>query len=127
MHLAGLGELFAMLYTDKMNVYRPQETEDDDFTASIDYLPNPTQTNVPCRISFSSDDTGTDSEVDRHPVVYNPKLFCRSDVDLKAGDYVVVKRYTDKGVLARTYEGTLSEPSWYPTHQEVFVRVNKGA
>ena len=127
MHLTGLGGLFAMLYNDKMDVYRTTENTNDDTSNNIAYNPKPLYTDISCRISFSSDDTGTDSEVDRNPVVYNPKLFCRPEIDLRAGDYVIVKRLTDKGVVARTYEGVISEPSWYTTHQEAFMRINRGA
>lgn len=127
MNISGLGSFFAMLYGDKMDIYRTEESTNEDNTNNIEYCPRPTFTNIPCRISFSSDDRGTDSEVDHNPVTYSPKLFCKPNIDLRAGDYVVVKRYTDKGVLARTYEGTLSEPSWYTTHQEAFIDIDKGA
>ena len=127
MKLAGLGNLFAMLYNDRMDIYRTSEETNDDATSDISYNSQPLYTDIECRLSFSSDDTGSDSEVDRTPVRYNPKLFCRAGVDLRAGDYVIVRRYTDSGVVARTYEGQIAEPSWYSTHQEAFMRIDKGA
>lgn len=127
MKLAGLGKLYGMLYDDRMDIHRTEESDNEDSTVDISYEPSAVYTNVKCRLSFESDDTGVDSEVDRVPVKYSPKLFCGADVDLKAGDYVVIRRYTDSGVVRRVYEGVVSEPSWYTTHQEAFVRIDKGA
>lgn len=127
MKLAGLGSFFAMLYNDRMDIYRTSEETNEDNTTDISYQPEPLYTDIQCRLSFSSDDTGSDSEVDRNPVRYNPKLFCKAEVDLRAGDYVVVRRYSDNGSVAKTYEGQVAQPSWYTTHQEAFMRIDEGA
>lgn len=127
MRLAGLGKLFAMLYDDRMDIYRTVESTNDDNTTDISYEPKPLYEGVPCRISFSSDDTGSDSEVDHNPIRSNPRLFCKAEVDLKAGDYVVVRRYADDGSIIKTYQGQVAQPSWYSTHQEAFMRIDEGA
>lgn len=127
MKLAGLGKLLAMLYNDRMDIYRTESITEEDSTTSISYEPEPLYSDIKCRVSFSSDDTGTDSEVDRNPVRFNPKLFCAMDVDIKAGDYVVVRRYADDGSVMAMYEGTVAMPSKYSTHQETFLRINEGA
>ena len=127
MKLAGLSTLFTILYNDRMDIYRTSKSQNDDTTTDISYTPKPLYTDVKCRISFSSDDLGTDSSVDKTPIRYNPKLFCEAGVDLQAGDYVVVRRYADNGSVAKTYEGQVANPSWYSTHQEAFVRIDEGA
>lgn len=127
MKLAGLGKLFAVLYNDRMDIYRTSKEANEDSTTDISYKPGPLYEDIQCRISFNSDDTGSDSEVDRTPVRYNPKLFCRAEVDLQAGDYVVVRRYADDGSIVKTYQGTVAQPSWYSTHQEAFMRIDEGA
>ena len=127
MRLAGLGKLFAMMYDDRMDIYRTAKSNNDDDTTDISYNPEPLYQDIPCRLSFSSDDTGSDSEVDRNPVAFSSKLFCAADVDIKAGDYVTVRRLSDEGVVMRTYKGQVAMPTWYATHQEVFVRVDEGA
>ena len=127
MKLSGLGKLFAILYNDRMDIYRTQSEENTDNTIDISYTPTPLYTDIPCRISFSSDDTGTDAEVDRTPVRFNPRLICSHTVDLRAGDFVVVRRYADDGSIVKTYEGQVSLPSWYSTHQEAFMRIDEGA
>lgn len=127
MKLAGLGKLFAILYNDRMDIYRTGKSTNDDTTIDISYEPKPLYENVPCRLSFSSDDTGADSEVDRNPVRFNPKLFCNAEVDLQAGDYIEVRRYSDNGSIIKTYKGQVALPSWYPTHQEALVRIDEGA
>lgn len=127
MKLAGLGSLFAVMYNDRMDIYRTAKETNEDSTIDVSYEPTPLYSDVACRLSFNSDDTGSDSEVDRNPVKLSPKLFCKPDVDLKAGDYVVVRRYANNGSVAKTYEGTVALPSWYSTHQEAFMRIDEGA
>lgn len=127
MKLAGLGKLFAVLYNDRMDIYRTAKESNDDDTTNISYDPTPLYTDIKCRLSFSSDDTGSDSEVDRNPVRFSPKLFCGAEVDLQAGDYVVVRRLADDGSTSKTYQGQVALPSWYSTHQEAFIRIDEGA
>ena len=127
MRLTGLGSLLTLLYDDQMDIYRTVKSDNDDNTVDITYDPEPLYTDIKCRLSFSSDDRGAESEVDRNPVRFDPKLFCAAGVDLKAGDYVTVKRFDDNGVVTHTYSGLVSQPSWYSTHQEAFVRVDEGA
>lgn len=127
MKIAGLGKFFAMLYDDRMDIYRTSKAESDDMTTDISYDPHPLYTDIKCRLSFSSDDTGSDTEVDRNPVRFSPKLFCDSSIDLRAGDYVVVRRYSDSGSIMMSYEGRVARPSKYSTHQETFMQIDEGA
>ena len=127
MKLAGLGKLYTLLYNDRMDIYRTVRESDDDATTDISYDPNPLYKDISCRLSFSSDDTASDSEVDRNPVRFSPKLFFGAEVDLKAGDYVTVRRYSDNGSVVAVYEGQAAQPSWYSTHQEAFIRIDEGA
>ena len=127
MKLAGLGRLMSILYDDRMDIYRTDKEANDDDTTDISYKPSPKYTGVPCRVSFSSDDTASETEVDRNPVRFNPKLFCKPEVDLRAGDYAVVTRYRDDGAVAAVYRGQVAQPSWYSTHQEAFMRIDEGA
>lgn len=127
MKLAGLGKLFAVLYNDRMDIYRTAKRSNNDDTTTISYNPNPLYTDIKCRLSFSSDDTGSDTEVDRNPVKFSPKLFCEATADLQAGDFIVVRRYADDGSVVKTYQGRVALPSWYSTHQEAFVRIDEGA
>jgi hypothetical protein len=127
MKLAGLGKLFTMLYDDRMDIYRTAKEDNEDSTTDISYESFPVYTDIKCRLSFSSDDRSSDSEVDRNPVRFDPKLFCEADVDLLAGDYVVVRRYADNGSIMMTYEGRIAKPSRYSTHQEAFMRIDEGA
>lgn len=127
MKLSGVGTFLAMLYDDKMDIYRTAEDTNEDQSTDIFYTPEPTYSEVPCRISFSSDDSGADTEVDENPIRYNPKIFCGANVDLKAGDYVVITRYNDDGTVRCVYKGTAAQPSWYTTHQEALMRIDESA
>ena len=127
MKISGLGSFFSLLYDDRMDIYRTSKELNEDYTTDISYEETPLYTDIPCRLSFSSDDLGGDSEVDSTPVRYSPKVFCKSKVDLLAGDYVVVRRFADDGSLAKEYRGTVAQPSWYSTHQEAFMQIDEGA
>lgn len=127
MKIAGLGKFFALLYNDRMDIYRTSRVETDDSTTDISYEPEPLYTDIKCRLSFSSDDVSSDTEVDHNPVRFSPKLFCDVDVDLQAGDYVIVRRCADNGSIMTSYEGQVARPSKYTTHQETFMRIDEGA
>ena len=127
MKLAGLGKLYTILYNDRMDIFRTVKNSDDDNTTNISYDPEPLYKDIKCRLSFSSYDTASYTEVDRNPVRFNPQLFCESTVDLQAGDYVVVRRYADDGSVVKTYQGQVGMPSWYSTHQEALMRIDEGA
>lgn len=127
MKLAGFSRMLSILYNDKMDVYRTTSQQNRDSTTDIFYSSDPIKTDIPCRISFSHSDTSTDSEIDMNPVRYSPKIFTSASEDLKAGDYVVIRRYNDNGQLVKTYSGLISDPSWYVTHQEIFMRIDEGA
>lgn len=127
MKLAGLGKFYTILYDDRFDVYRTDKGDNGDGSTDIFYEEEPLYTDIPGRISFVSDDRGSDESTDKVPIRFDPKLFCAADVDIKAGDYVVIRRYSDKGELIHTYKGTLALPSWYSTHQETFIRVDEEA
>lgn len=127
MKIAGLGKFMAMLYNDQMDIYRTAKETNSDYTTNISYQEHPLYENIKCRLSFSSDDSSADAEVDRNPVRFYPKLFCETGVDLQAGDYVVVRRYADSGSVMMTYKGMVAMPSKYSTHQEAYMRIDEGA
>lgn len=127
MKIAGMGKFLSMLYDDQFDVYRTEKDLNPDQTTDIFYMQEPKYSNVPGRISFVSDDRGSDTAVDATPIQYDPKLFCAPDVDIKAGDYIVLRRLDDQGNVTHTYKGRAAKPSWYTTHQEVFIRVNEEA
>lgn len=127
MNLSGMSKFLSVLYDDRLDIYRTDKYQNSDESVDVFYQPSPIYVDVKCRISFDSDDTGSDSEVDLHPVRNNPKLFMSPDVDIRAGDYVEVRRYDSNNRVMKTYKGMVSNPSWYSSHQEVFLRIDEGA
>lgn len=127
MKLAGLGKLYAIMYDDRMDVQRYVKHKNDDGTTQVDLDPTPIATDVPCRISFTHSDMPKDKDVDMDKIDFSPKVFCAPTVDLKAGDVVVIRRYSDDGQILHTYTGSLAMPSWYATHQEANIDIDEGA
>lgn len=127
MKLSGMGVFLTMLYDDRFDIYRTDKKANEDSSIDIFYQDTPKYSDVPGRLSFSSDDRSSDTAVDETPIKYNPKLFCAHDVDIRAGDYIVIRRYSDDGKFIHTYQGLAAQPSWYSTHQEIFIRVDEEA
>lgn len=118
MKLSAVSKVFALLYTDKMDISRYTNTTNADDTESTKLPANPTYTDVPCRISFASDENSKDSEIDETPVVISPKIFCSLSVDIIAGDFLKVTRYDEAGNVLGVFTGTAGLPTPYLTHKQ---------
>lgn len=127
MKLRGLGKLYSILYDDQMDVTHWDEGENDDETIDVFKPREPDIKDVKCRISFGHDDLPTDKDVDRDLINFTPKVFCDPEVDLRPGDYIVVRRYSDDGTILHTYMGKIGLPSWYSTHQEAYFHIDEEA
>lgn len=109
-----------LLHNDRMDIYSTVESEDEDGAFSNVHPAQPQQKDVPCRISFSSKDTA-DMESPYEKVKLNPTIFCGRDVNVSAGDKVVVRRCHSDGTVYATYEGVLAltgKPNTWETHKE---------
>jgi hypothetical protein len=127
MKLSGFAGIITTMFNDKMSIRRYEKSENNDGTTSTELSENPTYTDIPCRISFSSDESPKDSEVDEVPVRNVPKIFCKLDVDIQAGDIVTVNRYDDDGNIIATYEGKVGLPSVFITHKEALFSIERSA
>ena len=61
MKLSGMGVFLTMLYDDRFDIYRTDKKANDDSSIDIFYQDTPKYVDVPGRLSFSSDDTGSES------------------------------------------------------------------
>lgn len=127
MKLSGFAGIITTMFNDKMSIRRYEKSENNDGTTSTELSENPIYTDIPCRISFSSDESPKDSEVDEVPIRNVPKIFCKLDVDIQAGDIVTVNRYDDDGHIIATYEGKVGLPSVFITHKEALFSIERSA
>lgn len=127
MKLSGFAGIITTMFNDKMSIRRYEKSENNDGTTSTELSENPICTDIPCRISFSSDESPKDSEVDEVPIRNVPKIFCKLDVDIQAGDIVTVNRYDDDGYIIATYEGKVGLPSVFITHKEALFSIERSA
>lgn len=127
MKLSGFAGIITTMFNDKMSIRRYEKSENNDGTTSTKLSENPIYTDIPCRISFSSDESPKDSEVDEVPIRNVPKIFCKLDVDIQAGDIVTVNRYDDDGYIIATYEGKVGLPSVFITHKEALFSIERSA
>lgn len=72
MKLSGMGVFLTMLYDDRFNIYRTDKRANEDSSTDIFYQETPKYADVPGRLSFSSDDTGSDTAVDETPISTTP-------------------------------------------------------
>lgn len=127
MKLSGFSPIITTMLTDKMDIRRYVDKDNDDGTTDTVMSDSPIYTNVPCRVSFSSEDNPRDNDVDDVPVKNIPKIFCKVDADIKAGDLITVKRFDDDSNVIATYTGKLGLSSTYITHKEALFSIEESA
>lgn len=127
MKLGGFARIIESMFTDKMDISRYSDTEEPDGSTSTKLSETPIYTEVLCRVSFSSDESPKDSQVDDVPVNNIPKLFCKLSTDIKAGDFITVRRYNDNGETIATYSGKVGLPSVFTTHKEALFYIDRSA
>lgn len=112
----------SLLYSDKLSIYRHTTKQNADGTTATILPTTPLYENIPCRISFSRTiDLTTDKAINKLPIHLIPKVFCDTDVDIKAGDYLIIERKKE------TYKGIGGKPNVYETHQEISLTVGGDA
>lgn len=127
MRLGDFSGIISTMFTDKMSVNRYQDKENPDKTTDTILSDTPIYSDVPCRVSFASRENPDDNELDNTPVKISPKIFCGKDVDIKAGDFVTVKRFDDDGNVTASYSGKIGMPSVFITHKEALFVIEESA
>ena len=127
MKLGAFSGIITTMFTDKMDITRYVEQENPDGTTETALPDIPLYTDVSCRISFVSEESPKDASVDDNPVKSTPKIFCKIDADVQAGDYITVHRIGDNGNVMATFSGQIGLPSIYPTHKEALFLIKESA
>ena len=127
MKLGGFSSIIQSMFADKMDISRYLDSEDSDGTTITALSDEPIYIDIPCKFSFSSDENPRDNEVDDVPLKNVPKIFCSVDTDLKAGDFITVRRYDDTGKVIATYSGKVGLPSIFITHKEALFSIERSA
>lgn len=127
MKLSGFAPIISTMFNDKMDIRRYVDVDNADGTTDTALPDTPIYTNVPCRVSFSSEDNPRDNDIDDTPVKIVPKIFCKVSADIKAGDFIKVSRFNDEGDVIATYAGKLGLPSVYITHKEALFSIEESA
>lgn len=127
MKLGAFSGIITTMFTDKMDITRYVERTNSDGTTETELPDIPLYTDVSCRISFVSEENPKDGTVDDNPVKSKPKIFCKIDADVQAGDYITVHRIGDNGNVMATFSGQVGLPSIYPTHKEALFLIKESA
>lgn len=127
MRLGSFAPIFSTLFTDKMDIRRYMDVDNEDATTDTVLSSTPIYTNVPCRVSFLTEESPKDSEIDDTPVKNISKIFCKTNADVRAGDFVKISRFDDDGNVIAVYAGKLGLPSVYITHKEVLFSIEESA
>lgn len=125
MRLDAFSGVISTMFTDRMDIARYVDFTNTDGTTETKLSNNPVYVNVRCRISFIAEETPKDGAVDNIPVKAIPKLFCKNTVDVRAGDYITIRRLDEDGNILATFSGQCGLPSIYPTHQEVLFLIKE--
>ena len=127
MRLSDFSGIISTLFTDKMSINRYQERKNSDETIDTILQDIPLYSEVPCRLSFASRENPEDNEIDDVPIKISPKIFCKRDVDIKAGDFITVHRFDDDGNITASYSGKVGLPSVFMTHKEVMFTIEESS
>ena len=127
MRLGDFSGIITTMFTDKMDITRYIEVTNPDGTTETKLPDNPLYMDVNCKISFVSEESPKDGEVDDNPVKTTPKIFCKTTADVQAGDYITVRRFDDDGNIMATFSGQIGLPSIYPTHKEALFLIKESA
>ena len=109
-----------LLYSDRMDITSVVETEAADSSTLNEYPDEPQQKDIPCKISLQGKD-GVEEDSLHESVKTNPVIFCSTDIQVKAGDRITVRKCHADGTLYETFQGLLAEtgkPNKFATHQE---------
>lgn len=127
MKLGKFAGIITTMFSDRVDITRYIDKENEDGSTETALPDTPIYTDVPCRISFSSDENPGDTDIDNTPIKLTPKIFCKLDADLQAGDYVTVRRLDDDGNVIATYSGKVGMPAVHVSHKEVLFYINRSA
>lgn len=127
MNLSAFSGIITLMFTDKMDVSNYIERVNSDETTDIILPDSPQQIDIPCRVSFYSSENPSDKAVDNVPIKLQPKIFCGLGVELSAGDFINVRRYSDAGQLISSLFGKVGLPIAYATHKEASFFVEGSA
>ena len=118
-----LSQVLSLLYNDRMTVYK--YTSDDNGNPKLN--DSPSLENVPCRISFGSTaDKFNDLQQAENPTKLYPTIFCKTDVQVDAGDVVLIERLSGDAVYAE-YRGLLGMAKKYASQQEIPLIIDENA
>jgi hypothetical protein len=127
--LTGYTGVLALLWNDRMDITTTEEDASGIGDNAV-YPEVPQQTDVPCRISFSSKDTAKSNNELREPISLNPTIFCAPDVNIIAGDKITVRRCHADGTVYETFKGCAvisGKPNKWDNHQEVELDISGDA
>lgn len=128
-NMSGLRSIHALLYTDKMDIYRKVTVTDGDAENNI--VPTePLYSGIECRVSFGRRDSASYAPKAREAVFLRPRIFCDPFTDVLPGDRVVATRYDAKGNVLETFDGLLPLAGFrqrYENHLEFELSLNGDA
>ena len=119
MKLSSFENTLSVLYLDRFDIHRYDESLNEDGTVSNLPSADPTLSDIPCKISYSNSDLAESSREDTNPIEQSIKLFCRPDVQVNKGDMLMVRRMSENGQVVQTFSGTANAPNKFLTHQEI--------
>lgn len=111
---------------DRMDIYRHVTSESEYGATEVDFPDKPTYEDVPCRLSWSEQESPRNYTEDYTPVELPIKVICKYDQDILAGDYVVVRRYSENDLID-TYKGICGDSATYESHKELYFKVQEPA
>lgn len=121
MDFSVFGNMLSSLYTDEFEFYTKAKVTNADGTIGSKMSTEPVQSEIPCRISYETEDSPSNFTEEANPVRLRFKIFCSNDVPISKGDKIVAYKKDGQGNILKTYSGTANLPLVYETHIEIAV------
>ena len=85
----------------------------------------PLYENIPCHISFKTQDNPDVANDSTKPVIMSLEIYCDPMTDIQNGDYIKVQKRKADGTVLEEYTGIAGEPEQYQSRTVFNMGVSK--
>lgn len=119
------GTLSEVFDSDIMSIGRKMViTDPDGFEVETDPT-IPLYENIPCHLSFKTQDNPDVANDSTKPVIMSLTIYCDAMTDVQNGDYITVQKRKSDGTVLEEYTGIAGEPMQHESRTVFTVGVKR--
>lgn len=120
-----IGKHRSVFDTDLMSVGRRQIIINPDGSESETLPDEPIYTDLPCHLSYISQDNPNPDTVDTKPVIVSIRITCDVATDLQNNDYITALKRNVAGEVLGEYKGNIGTPSVFESRKEAVMGIRE--